>query len=133
MAIGGLGAIGKGAQAAKGIFGGGGPRAPRMSSCQKQMMQQHANAHMGLNNHMRMGCQRVCSCGQSMFGNPFNQQFGPIASRGINGSFAFAGSSGFGGAFNSLSNPLGFSPFGGGLPLPPLPNVSFSMGISMNV
>lgn len=120
----GLGAISGGASIIGGIFGGGGARAPRMNSEQKQLMQSQANLNNALAERIRSGAGGCQQAQQGCFGNPCPQhQCGQIGHQGMNG----CGNNGFGagpmqqimGGFGQLMDRMsgmgcGQNGFGGG-------------------
>lgn len=121
--------------AVSGLFGGGGPRAPRMSRCQKQQIQCQPQAHVGCARHMQNGCHRVNAASSVFCGRPCNSNFGPLANRGMCSAGAFAYSNSWSnGNMNNLFSPNYGNSFGHG------PNfntqntsIAFAMGVNINV
>lgn len=125
-----LGAIMGGASALSGLFGGGGPRAPRMNRCQQQEMQCNQQAQQGCCNRMNQGCNKVNECSKSFQGCPCGYN-GNIGNQGMNGAGCCGNMNSWGNnSMNSMFSPqcgnnFGNNQFQG-------PQLVLMMGINMN-
>lgn len=137
-----LGMVSAGIGIASSLFGGGGPRAPRMNCAQKQAMMAQANLQNALAQRIRGGCQGVGQCNRSMCGNRcgHNRCGGPISNCGMNGANQCGGGC-QGGPVRALANLLRNIVGGGGnccgpnFGPPPFhgPGAHVSVGINMHV
>lgn len=118
-----------------GLFGGGGPRAPRMNECHKQNIHQNPHMQAGCCQQMKFGCNRVNAAAGAFYGNQFNPGFGPLANQGMFGANNFAMANSWNNGYNSLFQQPSFGPGFGYGPQSGFPggsNVSVAIGINMN-
>jgi hypothetical protein len=128
------------AQGIGGLFGGGGPRQPRMNGAQKQHLKSQANMNNAMANMMRMMTQMLGKMQHSMMGGRCGNPQGGCCQQGMNGANC-CGGSGFNNGFPQ--NPMG-NMFGGGgtnininlgggghFGTPPMMGAHFGMGINM--
>lgn len=128
------------AQGLSGLFGGGGPRQPRMSPCEKQQMMQQANPNFAMQQMMQKMNSMINQMQGSMMGQRCGNPGGQCCQAGMHGVNNFGGQ---GININLGGNPMG-NMFGGGgqnininlgggpqFGMPPMLGAQFNMGVNM--
>ena len=137
MALGMITGVLGAAQGIGGLFGGGGPRQPRMNPAQKQQMMQQANPNMAMHQMMRQMHAMLQKMQGMMMGQRCGNPGGPCCQQGLNGVNNMGGVN-----INLGGNPMGnmFNGgqnvninLGGGVPFgqPPFMGAGYNMGVSM--
>lgn len=139
MALGAITGVLGAVQGIGGLFGGGGPRQPRMSPCEKQQMMQQANPNFAMHQMMQKMNSMVNQMQGMMMGQRCGNPGGPCCQQGLHGMNNFGGP---GVNINLGGNPMG-NMFGGGqnininlgggpqFGLPPVLGAQFNMGVNM--
>lgn len=138
MALGIVSGVMGAAQGIGGLFGGGGPRQPRMNRAQKQHLKSQANMNNAMAGAMRMMTQMMARMSQGMMGGRCGQHpGGRCCQQGINGANC-AGNFNNGFPGNPMGNMFGGGPnininIGGGPSFGPPPMLAnqFSAGVSL--
>lgn len=139
MALGIVSGVMGAAQGIGGLFGGGGPRQPRMNRAQKQYLKSQANMNNTMAQMMRMMMSMMQRMQQGMMGRGCGHPQGGCCQQGMNGANC-CGGPGFNNGFpgNPMGNMFGGGPnininIGGGpqFARPPMLGASFAAGVSM--